>query len=141
MLSHGNLRANLDQMDEVASMRLTEDDVVLVVLPMFHIYALNVVLGMALRAGATVVLEERFDPEEALALVERHGITMIPGAPPMYGAWLAGEARREAFGSVRMAVSGGAPLPPEVARAFADRFGVTLWDSYGLTEAGPAVAT
>jgi long-chain acyl-CoA synthetase len=141
MLSHGNLRANLDQMNEVAGMRLDEDDVVLVVLPMFHIYALNVVVGMALRAGATIVLEERFDPVETLALIRRHRVTMIPGAPPMYGAWLAGEEPGDAFGSVRMAVSGAAPLPPEVAEGFADRFGVKLWDSYGLTEAGPAVTT
>ena len=142
MLSHGNLRANLDQMEAVAGMRLSADDVVLVVLPLFHIYALNVVLGMALRAGATVVLEERFDPEQTLGLIERHGVTVVPGAPPMYAAWLAlTDAERDAFGPVRLAVSGAAPLPPEVGAAFWERFGVKLWDSYGLTEAGPAVTT
>lgn len=142
MLTHGNLAANLEQMAGVESMRIRSDDVVLIVLPLFHIYALNVILGMVVREGATAVLVERFDPAETLGLVQRHGVTLLPGAPPMFVAWLAlGEERREAFSSVRMAVSGAAPLPVEVFQRFRQRFGVTIWDSYGLTEAGPAVTT
>ena len=64
------------------------------------------------------------------------------GAPPMYVAWLEQpQGRKKAFATVRMAVSGAAPLPPEVFQRFRDRFGVTIWDSYGLTEAGPAVTS
>ena len=142
MLTHGNLVANLDQMAAVENMNTVEDDVVLVVLPMFHIYALNVVLGLTIRSGATGLLLERFDPAEAVRLIRDHGVTVLPGAPPMYVAWLdSSEPSREDFSSVRVAVSGAAPLPPEALRGFADRFGVTIWDSYGLTEAGPAVTT
>jgi long-chain acyl-CoA synthetase len=142
MLGHDNLVANMDQMDEVPALRMVEDDVVLLVLPVFHIYALNVILGMALRAGACSVLVERFDPAQSLDLVEQEGATLLPGAPPMYVAWLEQpQGRKKAFATVRMAVSGAAPLAPEVFQRFRDRFGVTIWDSYGLTEAGPAVTS
>jgi long-chain acyl-CoA synthetase len=129
-------------MDGVERSRVVADDVVLTVLPLYHIYGLNVVLGTALHAGAAVVLAERFDPGETLDLIDRYRVTVVPGAPPMYSAWLQlPEAGESAFRSVRVALSGAAPLPPEVSVAFRERFGVTIWDSYGLTEAGPGVTT
>ena len=66
MLTHGNLLANLDQMMSVPPLAEAEDDVVLLALPLFHIYALNVILGLGIRTGATAVLVERFDPVETL---------------------------------------------------------------------------
>ncbi len=142
MLTHDQLIANMDQMEHVPSMKILADDVVLLVLPLFHIYALNVILGMSIRGGATAVLVERFEPGGSLDLIERHGVTLLPGAPPMYVEWLdEPEGRRSAFDSVRMAVSGAAPLAAEVLQRFRQRFGVTIWDSYGLTEAGPAVTS
>jgi long-chain acyl-CoA synthetase len=142
MLGHDNLLANMDQMEQVPSMRIVQDDVVLLVLPVFHIYALNVILGMTIREGGTAVLVERFDPTETLDIVEQQGVTLLPGAPPMYVEWLdQPQGRKKAFGSVRIAVSGAAPLLPETFQRFKDRFNVTIWDSYGLTEAGPAVTS
>jgi long-chain acyl-CoA synthetase len=142
MLGHDNLLANMEQMDEVPSMHIVEDDVVLLVLPVFHIYALNVILGMTIRAGGTAVLAERFEPGETLDIVEQQGVTLLPGAPPMYVQWLdQPQGRKKAFATVRTAVSGAAPLSPEVFQRFKDRFNVTIWDSYGLTEAGPAVTS
>lgn len=142
MLTHGNLLANLEQVAAVPALKEAEDDVVLLVLPLFHIYALNVVLGTAIRVGATTVLVERFEPVETLELVARHGVTVLPGAPPMFAAWLRlAAARREALASVRLAVSGAAALPAELLESFRERFGVTIWEGYGLTEAGPAVTT
>ena len=92
--------------------------------------------------GGTAVLVERFDPTEALDIVEQQGVTMLPGAPPMFVQWLEQpQGRKKAFGSVRMAVSGAAPLAPDTFQRFKDRFNVTIWDSYGLTEAGPAVTS
>src|SRR3954454_9223396 len=73
MLGHDNLMANMEQMEQVPAMRIVEDDVVLLVLPVFHIYALNVILGMAVRVGAECVLMERFDPTETLDVVEQQG--------------------------------------------------------------------
>jgi long-chain acyl-CoA synthetase len=142
MLGHDNLLANMAQMEQVPSMRIVEDDVVLLVLPVFHIYALNVILGMTIREGGTAILVERFEPEETLDIVEQQGVTVLPGAPPMYVQWLdQPQGRKKAFSTVRVAVSGAAPLMPETFQRFKDRFNVTIWDSYGLTEAGPAVTS
>ena len=143
MLTHGNLLANLDQMMSVPPLAEAEEDVVLLALPLFHIYALNVILGLGIRTGATAVLVERFDPAETLALVERHGVTVLFGAPPMFAGWLA-LAQAGAvpdLSSVRLAVSGAAPLPGEVLDQFQERFGITIWEGYGLTESAPAVTT
>ena len=142
MLSHGNLLANLDQMSQVPALREAESDVVLLALPLFHIYALNVVLGITIREGATGILVERFDPVATLELIEQRRITVLFGAPPMFGAWLqAAGDRTPDLSSVRIAVSGAAPLPGEVLQAFRDRFGITIWEGYGLTETAPAVTT
>jgi long-chain acyl-CoA synthetase len=142
MLTHGNLLANLDQMAEVPALAEAETDVVLLALPLFHIYALNVVLGITIREGATAVLVERFDPAGTLELVERHGVTILFGAPPMFAAWLQAAGQRTFdVSSVRLAVSGAAPLPGEVLGAFRERFGIEIWEGYGLTETAPAVTT
>jgi long-chain acyl-CoA synthetase len=76
------------------------------------------------------------------------GVTAVPGAPPMYQAWLAAadalgndaELRR-GFAAMRMASSGAAPLPQEVWTAMRTRAAVTVWEGYGLTEAAPVVAS
>ena len=146
MLTHRNLLANLDQMMSVTALAEASDDVVLLALHLFHIYALNVVLGLCMRTGATALLVDRFDPQETVDLIARHGVTVVFGAPPMFAAWLelaaaGGRAVREALGTVRLAVSGAAPLPPEVLEGFRDRLGVTIWEGYGLTESAPAVST
>jgi long-chain acyl-CoA synthetase len=144
MLTHGNLAANLDQMASVPALAEVPDDVALLALPLFHIYALNAILGMTIKMGATTVLVERFDPADTLALVERHGVTILLGAPPMFAAWAAFAASGEPIpdlSTVRLAISGAAPLPPETLQSFRERFGIVIWEGYGLTEAAPAVAT
>lgn len=142
MLTHGNLLANLDQMGEVPLLAEAETDVVLLVLPMFHIYALNVILGLTMRAGATAVLLERFDPGASLEAIERHRVTVLFGAPPMFTAWLAiPGVERHDLSSVRLAVSGAAPLPGAVLEEFQRRLGVTIWEGYGLTETAPGATS
>jgi long-chain acyl-CoA synthetase len=143
MLTHANLMANLDQISQVEAIVLTENDVVLLALPLFHIYALNAILGLTVKTGATAVLVERFDPAETLGLIERHGITVLVGAPPMFSAWLeaAADRPREGLGAVRLAISGASALSPEAFEAFRREFGVTICEGYGLTEAAPVVTS
>lgn len=142
MLTHGGLLANLEQISQVPDLAETDQDVALLALPLFHIYALNVILGMTMKTGATAVLVERFDPADTVALVQRHGVTVLFGAPPMFSAWLSlPDVGPDALSSVRLAVSGASPLPADVFDAFRDRFGVIIWEGYGLTECGPAVTT
>jgi long-chain acyl-CoA synthetase len=95
-----------------------------------------------LYTGSKVVLIERFDPSSGLDAIERHEITIISGAPPMWAAWasLPGVSPT-AFRSVRIATSGAAKLAIEVAQLVEDRFGLHLNEGYGLTEASPVVTT
>jgi long-chain acyl-CoA synthetase len=142
MLTHGNLLANLEQMQRHPVRALQPADVSLGVLPLFHIFGLNVLLGLSLYAGASVVLVERFDPASALDTIRDHGITLIAGAPPMFQAWAGvSGADPDAMASVRLVVSGAAPLYPEVADAFEAKFGKTIYQGYGLTEAAPTVTS
>jgi long-chain acyl-CoA synthetase len=142
MLTHGNLLANLEQAQQVEALAQIEDDIVLLVLPLFHIYGLNVALNLTIRVGGTGVLMERFDPAGALSLIKEHGVTILPGAPPMYYSWLElPDAEPTALSSVRLAVSGAAPLSAEILESFRVRFAVTIWEGYGLTEAAPSVSS
>lgn len=144
-LTHGNLLANLDQVQRHPGRALGPDDVCLGVLPLFHIFGLNVVLGLTLHAGASVLLVERFDPASALDSLRNHGVTVVPGAPPMFQAWstmpIADDDEDDPFATVRLAVSGAAALSPDVAAAFRSRFGLEIFEGYGLTEAAPTVTS
>lgn len=142
MLSHRALLANLDQLAAVESPEaVNPDDVVLAVLPLFHVYGLNTVLGMAARMGATAVLVRRFDATETLSAIRRHRVTNVAGAPPMFVAWSAAPELRESLAGVRLMISGSAPLYPDVARQFATVASQPVWEGYGMTEASPVITS
>jgi len=142
MLSHGNLLANIEQMQRHPGRAMNPSDVALGVLPMFHIFGLNVVLGLSLQAGASIVLVERFDPATALDTIARYGVTLVAGAPPMFSSWaVLPDADPADMRSVRLAISGAAPLTTEAYAAFTGRYGIPIWQGYGLTEASPTVTS
>jgi long-chain acyl-CoA synthetase len=141
MLSHGALLANLDQLSRVEPPVVQSSDVVLLVLPLFHVYALNAGLAMTARAAATGVLVDRFDPVETLATVKQERVTNVIGAPTIFVAWSMLPELRESFAGVRLAVSGAAPLPAAVLTAFRDSTGKQIYEGYGLTETAPVLTT
>jgi long-chain acyl-CoA synthetase len=142
MLSHANLLANLDQQMSIPEDTVREDDVILLSLPFFHIFGLNVPLGLMVKNGASGVLIERFDPVPTLRFIEERKITVLCGAPPMYVAWAnTPGADQYDLSSVRLAISGAAPLEEEVIRNFRALFGLEIDEGYGLTETSPTLTS
>jgi long-chain acyl-CoA synthetase len=141
MLSHRALLANLEQTARISPPVVGPDDVVLLVLPLFHVYGLNAALGAVVHAAATGVLVERFDPAQTLVEIRRTAVTTVVGAPPMYVAWSGLPELREAFGAVRLALSGAAPLPAAVLRRVLEVTGRYVHEGYGLTETAPVLTS
>jgi acyl-CoA synthetase (AMP-forming)/AMP-acid ligase II len=135
MLTHRNLVAGLVGLR--APEPVSKDDVVLAALPLCHIAGLQVVLGPALSAGATVVTLPKFDLEAFLAAIERYRVTRIIVAPPIVLALAKHPlVDRYDLSSLRALASGAAPLGGELARAAARRIGCQIRQGYGMTETG-----
>jgi long-chain acyl-CoA synthetase len=141
MLSHRALLSNIEQAASTTTEAMRADDVVLGVLPLFHVYGLNAVLGQVLRQGARLVLQDRFDAAPTLDLVHREGITNLPLAPPVIVAWLGVPDLRERLASVRLVLVGAGPMTADALATFTSVTGLTVQHGYGLTEAAPAVAS
>jgi len=139
MLSHRALRANIEQVANIDPPMIVGQDVVLGVLPLFHVYGLNAVFGQALRQHARLVLVDAFDPEGTLDLIEDEAISVLPLAPPVFAYWMQVPGLEERLGPVRLVLSGSAPLSPELTAAFTERTGLGIHQGYGLTEAAPVV--
>jgi long-chain acyl-CoA synthetase len=141
MLSHRALLANVEQVAQVQPQMITGRDVVLGVLPLFHVYGLNAVLGQVLRQQARLVLVDGFDPEGSLDLIEDEAISVLPVAPPVFAYWMQVPGLEERLGPVRLVLSGSAPLDPHLTAAFTARTHVQVHEGYGLTEAAPVVTS
>lgn len=141
MLSHRALAANIAQAAEVVPPMINGRDVVLGVLPLFHVYGLNAVLGQVLRQHARMVLVDGFDPEGSLDIIEDEAISVLPVAPPVFAYWMQVPGLEERLGPVRTILSGSAPLAPELTKAFTERTGLRIHQGYGLTEAAPVVTS
>jgi acyl-CoA synthetase (AMP-forming)/AMP-acid ligase II len=133
VLSHRNLVAGLGQTRLAQS--VTEDDVVIAALPLFHIYGFQVTLNLALLEGATVVILPRFELGAFLRAVQEHGVTRAEVVPPIVLALANSELAGDYdLSSLRMLTSAAAPLGANRARACARRIGCRVKQAYGLTE-------
>ena len=139
VLTHGQLLVNHEQVLAADPNGVVPDDVVLGVLPLFHVFGLNVVLGLTLRVGATLVLDERFDAERTLELLARHAVSVVAAGPPVWNSWAALPHPHPALAGLRRALSGAAALPRATAERFEALHGVGIREGYGLTEAAPVV--
>ena len=143
-LSHSNIVTNA--LCCVALTKLDSQDVQLIALPLFHTFGQTVQMNAVVAVGASMVLAPRFEPDAALQAMAAHGVTVFCGVPTMFiGLLNAEEAARSGLRetvakTLRLGVSGGAPMPVAVLRRFEDEFGVTILEGFGLSETSP-VAT
>ncbi|RME62976.1 MAG: long-chain fatty acid--CoA ligase, partial [Alphaproteobacteria bacterium] len=141
MLSHANLYVNALQAVHYDPRAVPGIDRVLGALPLFHVFAMTVVLNVATYLGAEIVLMPKFELEQAMRLIARRRITLLPGVPTMYTAMVNHERLvRYDLSSIRLSISGGAPLPVELKQRFEELTGAALCEGYGLTEASGVVA-
>ena len=136
---------NLDENSEIISrttLRIDAGDVVLGALPLFHTFGQTVAMNASMRVGAVLTLVPKFDPGEALATIERDGVTHFYGVPTMYGALLH-HPEREKFdtSTLRLCKTGGASMPVEVLHGFEKAFDTELIEGYGLSETSPVASS
>jgi long-chain acyl-CoA synthetase len=138
MLSHGNLTSAVSVYDvwgKPARLERNAIERVICVLPLFHIYALTVVLLSSLRRGNLISLHQRFDVEAVMRDIEVKRATAFPGVPTMWIAIAAlPDLDKRDLSSLVSVGSGGAPLPVEVARILEHRVGMKLKSGWGMTE-------
>ena len=140
MLTHRNLSANALQIDawDPTSKDLVGKGVMLGALPFFHVYGMTVAMNYGLFSGYKIVLLPRPEIKAIVEAIEKHQVTLFPGVPTLYVAFnnFPGIERRD-LKSVRICLSGAAPLPVEVAKRFEELTGARLIEGYGLSEASP----
>ncbi len=140
MLTHQNLSANARQVAMIDPHKGEEDRIV-GVLPLFHVFANTCVLNRTVADGGEMVLLPRFDAGQVIKAVERTRAIYLPGVPTMYQALLDHPALESAdFSSLRVCISGGAPLPLEIKHRFETVTGATIVEGYGLTESSGVVS-
>ncbi len=136
MLSHRNLVANILQCDGL--LPLSDEDVLIGVLPFFHIYGMTVIMNMGLRNGATVVTMPRFDLPQFLSLIEDHSVSTAYVVPPIALALAKHPLIDEHdLTSLRMVMSGAAPLGAELTEQVSKRLDCPVTQGYGMTELSP----
>jgi long-chain acyl-CoA synthetase len=140
-LTHRNLSRNAEIASQTTC-KIEEGDVVLGSLPLFHSFGQTVSMNASLRVGATLTLLPKFDPGEALEIMQRDGVTHYYGVPTMYGALLHHPNRESCDTStLRICITGGAAMPVEVLRGFEEAFGCELLEGYGLSETSPVASS
>lgn len=133
MLSHRNLASNAEAL--VKAWRFRSDDVLIHALPIFHVHGLFVATHTVMMAGASMLFRPRFEPADALSLMDR--ATVMMGVPTYYTRLLDHPGlTRGAAADMRLFVSGSAPLLAETHKAFLERTGHAILERYGMTETG-----
>ncbi len=115
-------------------------DVVITVLPLFHVFGLSSILDICVRFGCTMSLLPRYTPGAVLTAIARDRVTIFEGVPTMF-ADLLSQPDLEGYdlSSLRVAISGGASIPSPVLDAFEERFGLVILEGYGMTETASTI--
>ncbi|MFT7162664.1 MAG: long-chain acyl-CoA synthetase [Bacteroidia bacterium] len=140
-LTHSNLLQNA--IISAGLVQAEYEDKMLITLPLFHIFAMTVLMNAGIYRGLTSVLLPNFDANSVLGLMQKHEITIFAGVPTMY--WALNQYQGEDFDykkiaqHLKAALSGGASLPAQVMKDFEERFNVSILEGYGMSEGSPVV--
>src|SRR5271170_3288855 len=138
ILSYENLQSDVDA--AIAHAKLEKGHKFLGVIPLFHSFGMTAMMLAPIQLGATIIYLARFSAVAALNAVKEHGVSLMFGVPSMFGAIAhLKNAAAEDFKSIYAMISGAEPLPTALREGFKQRFGVTLYEGYGLTETSPVV--
>lgn len=136
MLTHNNIYSNAR--DIGTYLQMTSEDRVIATLPVFHVFALTVVVNAPLLRGATVLLVPQFSPAEVFKTIREHKATIFAGVPTMYNfLYQYEDGNPEDYVSIRLSISGGASLPVSLLENFEKKFNTRISEGYGLSEASP----
>lgn len=136
MLTHKNLYSNAKDVADYLGFQA--GDRVVATLPVFHVFALTVVVNAPLVRGAEILLVPRFSPGDVFDTIREKKATVFAGVPTMYNfLYQYPTGKKEDFESVRLAISGGSSLPVALLHNFEEKFDVRISEGYGLSEASP----
>lgn len=138
MLTHANLTANVEQCVKWFYDIQMGKEKMLGVIPFFHVFAMTTILNLSVKCGFEIIATPKFDLKETLKLIHTEKPQFFPAVPAIYNAINAhADLEQYDLTSLRYCISGGAPLPVEVKRAFEGKSGCVLVEGYGLTESSP----
>ena len=138
MLTHKNIISNATMCDSWLYKGKKGEEVIMGIIPLFHVYGLTTVLILSVMLGYKMVLLPKFDPETALKTINKQKPTLFPGAPTLYiGLMNHPDIAKYDLSSIEACLSGSAPLPAEVQEKFEALTGGKLVEGYGLTETSP----
>ena len=141
MLTHANLSVNAQQVVAINPFDNHENEVFMGALPFFHVFANTALLNHAVASGASIAMVPRFDVGQVLATIAKHRTTGFPGVPTMFQALLDHpDLAKTDLTSLKVCISGGAPMPAPVHEKFEAVTGVRLVEGYGLTESSGVVS-
>ncbi|MEH7226047.1 class I adenylate-forming enzyme family protein [Bacillus sp. JJ1566] len=125
-----------------SELHCSEQDVLILPAPLFHIFGMAVNLFCAVFVGARIILLERFLPNEVLTLIEKENVTILHGVPAMFIKLLEKEnLNRFNLSSLRTGIVGASPIPPLKVKEIRDRLGMNLCQSFGITETATVTLT
>ena len=140
MLTHANLSTNVGQVSAWQNRQGTENDRIVGILPLFHVFAMTTVMNFSINNGIEMILLPKFELIETLKLIGKLRPTLLPGVPTLFNAILRHpHIANFDLSSLQYCMSGGAALPLEVKRAFEALCSCTVVEGYGLSETSPVV--